>query len=120
MSSVVAPHIEIGPDNVPRISGTQTRVLEIVLDRLAHHWDADEIQRQHPYLTLAQVHIALAYYHDHQSEIDEAIDRRLSGIDAIKLGLGESPIRAKLHHMALLRSARSACHCGWIARTFGI
>ena len=100
MSILVAPHIEIGPDNVPRISGTQTKVLEIVLDRLAHHWDADEIQRQHPYLSLAQIYSALAYYHDHQPEIDDAIDRGLLEIELIKKSVGDSPIRAKLRRAA--------------------
>lgn len=100
MSTVVAPHIEIGTDNVPRISGTQTKVLEIVLDRLAHHWDADEIQRQHPYLSLAQIYSALAYYHDHQAEIDGAIDRGLSEIELIRKAVGDSPIRAKIRRTA--------------------
>jgi uncharacterized protein (DUF433 family) len=100
MSTVVAPHIEIGPDNVPRIAGTQTKILEIVLDRLAHHWDADEIQRQHPYLSLAQIYSALAYYHDHQPEIDDAIDRDLSEVNLIKKAVGDSPIRAKLRRAA--------------------
>lgn len=100
MSTVVAPHIEIGPDNVPRISGTQTKVVDIVLDRLAHHWDADEIQRQHPYLNLAQIYSGLAYYYDHQAEIDDAIERGLSEVELIKKAVGESPIRAKLRRTA--------------------
>ena len=37
MTTVVARHIEIGSDGVPRITGTQTKVFEVVLDRLAHH-----------------------------------------------------------------------------------
>lgn len=43
------------------ISGTRTKVIEVALDRVAHHWDADEMQRQHPELTLAQIHAALTY-----------------------------------------------------------
>jgi hypothetical protein len=30
--------------SVPYITGTQTKVIEVVLDRLAYHWDADEIR----------------------------------------------------------------------------
>src|SRR5438132_1432990 len=96
MATIVSPHVEIGSDGVPRITGTQTKVLEIVLDRLAHHWDADEIQRQHPYLSLAQIYSALAYYHDHQREIDDAIERSIAKSEQIRKDVGESPIRIKL------------------------
>jgi uncharacterized protein (DUF433 family) len=102
MATVAAPHIEIDSDGVPRISGTQTKVLEVVLDRLAHHWDADEIQRQHPYLSLAQIYSALAYYHDHQAEIDHAIERSIAVSEQLRNEIGETPIRIKL------RNAKSA------------
>jgi len=60
MSTVSHPHIEISAEGVPHVAGTRTKVVEVVLDRLAHHSDADEIHRQHPHLTLAQIHAALA------------------------------------------------------------
>ena len=43
MATVVYPHIDVTPEGVPYIAGTQTKVIEVVFDRLAHHWDADEI-----------------------------------------------------------------------------
>jgi uncharacterized protein (DUF433 family) len=70
------PHIEIDASGPPLIRGTRTKVIEAALDRLAHHWDADEIQRQHPHLTLAQIHAALAYYYEHQAECDRTIEER--------------------------------------------
>ena len=73
-----------------------------VVDRLAHHWDADEIQRQHPHLSLAQIYSALAYYYDHQAEMDQAIEASLQRVEAIQAALGESPIRAKLKAKGLL------------------
>ncbi len=96
MSSSAYPHIELTSDGVPLISGTRTKVVEIALDRLAHNWDAEEIRRHHPHLTLGQIHSALAYYYDHQDEIDRDIDRRLSQVKEIKEELGESPLRKKL------------------------
>ena len=50
--------------------GTKTKVIEVVLDRLAHRWDVDEIHHQHPHLTRGQICSALAYYYDHQDELD--------------------------------------------------
>jgi hypothetical protein len=34
MATVAYPHIEISADGVPHITGTRTKVIEIVLDRL--------------------------------------------------------------------------------------
>ena len=78
------------------LAGTRTKVVEVVLDRLAHHWDADEIQRNHPHLTLAQIYAALTYYYDHQPEMDADIDRRRQKVEQIRSSLGESPVRRKL------------------------
>jgi uncharacterized protein (DUF433 family) len=69
---------------VAMIAGTQTKVIEVALDRLAHHWDADEIRRQHPHLSLGQIYAALAYYYDHQAEMDAEIQRQLEEVDALR------------------------------------
>ena len=102
MSAATYPHIEINPGGVPLVAGTTTKVVEIVLDRLAHHWDAEEIQRQHPHLSLAQIYSALAYYHDHQAEVDQDIADRLSKVDQIAAAQPESVVRAKLRAMGKL------------------
>jgi hypothetical protein len=41
MAAFVYPHIEV-TQGVPYIAGTQAKVIEVVLDRLAYHWDAYE------------------------------------------------------------------------------
>lgn len=102
MSTVAYPHIEISDTGAPMIAGTTMKVVEVVLDRLAYHWDADEIQRQHPYLNLSQIYAALAYYYDHQEEMDRAIERQLRDVEYYKQKMGLSPIRAKLKAMGLL------------------
>jgi hypothetical protein len=48
MAAVSYPHIDFTSEGVAVIAGTQTKVIEVVLDRIAHHWDVDEIHRQHP------------------------------------------------------------------------
>jgi uncharacterized protein (DUF433 family) len=90
------PHIEKRADGKVWLTGTQTKVIEVALDRLAHHWDADEIQRQHPHLNLGQIHSCLAYYHDHQEEMDWAIEEQLRAIEHLKEQAGESVLRAKI------------------------
>lgn len=78
MATVSYPHIEISASGVPIVEGTRTKVVEIALDRLAHHWDAEEIQRQHPHLSLSQIYAALTYYHDHREAFDADIREQLS------------------------------------------
>lgn len=96
------PHIEITSDGVPLLAGTSIKVIEIALDHLAHHWDAEEIQRQHSSLSFGQIHSALAYYYDHQTEMDRVIEEQLRQVAAIKARLGPSPIRGKLKALGLL------------------
>jgi uncharacterized protein (DUF433 family) len=96
VATAIGTHIEADSRGVPYLAGTQTKVVEIVLDRLAHHWDADEIQRQHPHLSLAQIYSALAYYYDHQAEIDREIENQLLRVDNARSDLGSSTVRQKL------------------------
>ncbi len=89
-------HIEFADDGVPTIEGTTTKVIEIALDQIAYGWDAEMIQRQHPGLTLGQVHSALAYFYDHQTELERDIARRLDRVNVIASELGPSGLRARL------------------------
>jgi hypothetical protein len=78
----VYPHIE-KPDNeparlqrVPRI-----RISQIVADYIAHGWSPEEMCRQHSYLTLAEAHTAMAYYFDHQEEINGELQAELAAAE---------------------------------------
>jgi uncharacterized protein (DUF433 family) len=66
---------------LPIIAGTNMKVIEFVLEKTAYGWSAEELHFQHPYLTLGQVHSALAYYWDHQDELERDIERRLEFVD---------------------------------------
>ena len=90
------PHIEERADGKVWLIGTQTKVIEVALDRTSYHWDADEIQRQHPHLTLGQIYSCLAYYSDHQEEMDQIIERQLQDIKRLRAQQGESALQAKL------------------------
>ena len=96
MATVSYPHIEISTAGVPFVEGTRTKVVEIALDRLAHHWDAEEIRRQHPHLTLSQIYASLTYYHDHQEAFDAEIREQLSDVDRVAAQQGTSTIQVKI------------------------
>ena len=76
MATIEYAHIGLNPDGVPIVSGTSTKVVELIADHLIWGWDAQQIHKQYPYLSLGQIHSALAYYYDHQQEIDADMQRR--------------------------------------------
>ena len=102
MEKVINTHIDFNETGTPIVKGTQTKVEEIVLDHIAWHWDAETIHRNHPHLSLAQIHSALAFYYDHQAELDASIEEGLRQVAEIQETMSKSPIRLKLQAQGLL------------------
>jgi uncharacterized protein (DUF433 family) len=104
MAIVETPYkyIILDEANVPRIAGTTMKVVELILEKIAYGWSPEELHFQHPHLTLGQIHSALAYYWDHQQEIEADIERRLERVDEIKTNLTPSPLIARLKAKGLL------------------
>lgn len=95
-------HIVLNEANVPIISGTNMKVIELVLEKMAYGWSVEELHFQHPYLTLGQIHSALAYYWDHQEELDRDIERRLELVDQIQQAMEPPPLLARLKAKGLI------------------
>src|SRR5215211_5516746 len=89
-------HIVLGENNVPMIAGTTMKVIELVLDRIAYGWSPEELHFQHPYLTTSQIYSALAYYADHQEDLDQDIQRRLEFVDQIQRTMDTPPLINRL------------------------
>ena len=53
----------------------------IVADYLGHGWSAEQISEQYPHLHLAEIHSALAYFHDHREEIEAVLEREIGDSD---------------------------------------
>ena len=77
-------HILLDEAQVPMIAGTTMKVVELILDHLAYGWSPEELHFQHSYLTMGQVHSALAYYWDHRAEMDLDIERRMRLVDQVQ------------------------------------
>jgi uncharacterized protein (DUF433 family) len=95
-------HIVLDEKNVPIIVGTTMKVIELILDRIAYGWSPEELHFQHPYLTMGQIYSALAYYADHQEELDEDIQRRLEFVDQTQRTLARPPLIERLKTKGLL------------------
>ncbi len=102
MDAVCYAHIELNAEGEAIIAGTRIKVRMIALDRISHNWDAEEIQRHHPDLSMGQVHSALAYYYDHKEAMDGEIETRHERIAILRAGAAESPGRRKLRERGLL------------------
>ncbi len=70
-------HIEITPGvcgGKPRIAGHRITVQNIVIWHEQMGISVAEISRTYPGITPADVHAALAYYHDHREEIHQQME----------------------------------------------
>ncbi len=101
MASVQA-HVAIDERGVVWIDDTKVKVIEVVLDRLAYGWSPEEIHFQHPRLSLAQIHSALAYYYDHQTELDAEIARQEQLVRQLRADAGDAPLVTRLKARGLL------------------
>jgi len=95
-------HISLDQDQVPTISGTQMKVVELVLDTRAYGWSPEELHFQHPHLSLGQIHSALAYYWDHQEELDRDIERRLSFVNHLQSSQPATRLQKRLKSAGLI------------------
>ena len=89
-------HVVLNDAGVPHIAGTTMKVIELVLDQTAYGWSAEELRFQHPYLSLGQIHSALAYYWDHKAALDADIARRQELVAELQRTTPISPLAARL------------------------
>lgn len=96
MTAVFATQIELDGRGVAWIGGTKVKVTEVVLDKIANGWSPEEIHFQHPHLSLAQIHAALTYYYENQSQLDEQIRGGSEESDELAVHLSDAEFRRKL------------------------
>ncbi len=95
-------HVILGEDHVPIIAGTTMKITELIQDKIAYGWSPEELQFQHSHLKLGQIYSALAYYSDHQEELDEIIQRQLEHVDQMKKKAQPTPLVEKLKAKKLI------------------
>ena len=100
-TTTVIPHIKVDPEGRPWVDDTNIKVIEIVLDHVAYGWSAEAIHENHPHLSLAQIYAALAWYYDHQAEMDKEIERQSERVAELRESATPSPLQrrvaARLH-----------------------
>ncbi len=91
-------HLVRDERGVAWIDGKNVKVIEVVLDHLAYGWSADAIHEQHPHLSLAEIHSALAYYYDHTAELDAQIAGQEETLKRLRTATGESALQQRLRN----------------------
>lgn len=74
--SVIREHIVSTPETCggkPRIAGSRIQVKHVAIMHERQGMSPEDIVSEFPHLTLADVHAALAYYHDHREAINAEI-----------------------------------------------
>lgn len=95
-------NIRLDAKGVPYIAGTTMKVVEVVLAQIAYGWSPEEIHFQHPYLSMSQIHSALAYYWEHKEELDADIEDRLAYAEQARQTAGHSLLATRLREQGLL------------------
>lgn len=104
MTAAALPkHVLIDERGIAWIKGTRVKVIEIALDHLAHGWSAEEIARQHPDLTLGQIHSAMSCFYDNRPEFEDAIAEGYESAKALGDAADDTPLRRRLRAKGLLR-----------------
>lgn len=79
------------------IDDTNIKVVEVALEKMAHGSSPEEIYDQHQgHLSLGQIHAAMSWYYDHQSEFEDEIRRQLREFELLKGQSLASPVRTRL------------------------
>jgi uncharacterized protein (DUF433 family) len=104
MPAVTQSLIELDEQGVAWISDAKVKVIEIALDKLVHGSSPEEMHFQYPHLSLAQIYAALAYYFEHQNELDSEIQRRWQEVNELAALEANTPLQQRLRE---LRKAHS-------------
>jgi|SRR3954468_23867397 len=90
-------HIRCDTDGVAWVDDTNVKVVEVILSKQAYDLTPEELRDQYPHLSLAQIHAALAYYYDHQSQLDADIARRAALVQTLRERTEDKALQSRLH-----------------------
>lgn len=107
VSTVRCAHIGVDDRGIARIEGMRFKVMDLVIEHTVWKWPAEAIKLQHPELSLAQIHSALAYYYDNQAEVDAQIQDRDRRVEELRREFEDPARQAELRKRLAERAAAS-------------
>lgn len=95
-------YLILNDSGTPVIEGTTMKVVELILGNKAYGWSPEEMHFQYPHLSLGQIYSALAYYSDHQEEVEQELKKRLKEVNQLEKASKPSSLKARLRAEGLL------------------
>ena len=96
MSATAWPFIDIDEAGCPVLQTKGLKVLQLVREHRAYGWDAEQLLRQHPHLSLSEIHAALGYYYEHRDECDAMLEREDRRLEQLKQQLVNPVLQERL------------------------
>jgi uncharacterized protein (DUF433 family) len=101
------PHITRDQNGVLRIDDTGYKAVLLINTYLAQPWTEDAFLEGYPRLTKAQFHAMLAYYYDHQVEIDAEMERRSAAAERLRQEMSDPTLGDLMRERLRQREAAS-------------
>lgn len=93
------PHLARDAQGTLWIDDSGYRVLDLAAEHLAHGWSAEILQENHPDLSLAQIHAALAWFYDHEEEMRQEMSRRETIVKALLAEIEGSSLQKRFREI---------------------
>lgn len=88
-------HVVLDDTGRPYVEGTRYQVRMLGLEHVLYGWSPEELKWQHSDLSMGQVCAALAYYFDHQSQMEAETEAERRTVDELRAGESQ-PSRIEL------------------------
>ena len=88
--------ITVNDKDAPVIAAANFKVQQIAMDYQEFGNNVAEIQKQHPFLTKAQIQAAISYYLAHKEFFDAKIEESIKQYEELHRDSADSPIRQKM------------------------
>jgi len=101
-TTAMHPHIEVvgeEPAHLRRLP--RIRISMIASAYLSHGYSPEEMCRQFPHLQLSEAYSAMAYYFDHQVQIDSEIEAEMQEYDQLRADKPISPFVRRLRELGV-------------------
>lgn len=99
MTAELLTHIHRDAAGSVWIDDTGVKVIQVAQEHIGHGWSADMIHENHPALSLAQIHAALAWFFDHQEEMEKEMTAREGSARRLIASIGDSPAQRRFRQI---------------------